>query len=116
MTPDEYYFEEGCFIIELHNSPDDPAVSVARARVEPGRTTRWHSLEDIHERYLILEGSGTVEIGGESPRRVGPGEVVRIPPDCRQRITNTGARDLVFLAVCTPRFVPSAYRDLEQEQ
>ena len=58
MMQDEYYFEEGCFITELHNSPDDPAVSVARARVEPGRTTRWHCLATIRERYVMIEGCG----------------------------------------------------------
>jgi len=113
MMPDEYYFEEGCFIVELHNTPDDPAVSVARARVEPGRTTRWHGLDGIEERYLIVAGSGRVEIGDDPPREVGPGDTVLIPPGCRQRIANTGATDLVFLAVCTPRFVPTAYLDLE---
>ena len=110
---DEYYFEEGCFITELHNSPDDSAVSVARARVEPGRTTRWHCLEAIQERYVMVEGCGLVEIGDEAPRTVHPGEVVQIPPGCRQRITNTGSRDLLFLVVCTPRFTLTAYRDLE---
>ncbi len=114
MAHDEYYFEEGCFITELHNSPDDPEVSVARARVEPGRTTRWHSLEAIRERYVMVEGSGLVEIGDEAPRTVLPGEVVHIPPDCRQRITNTGSRDLLFLVVCTPRFTLEAYCDLEK--
>jgi oxalate decarboxylase/phosphoglucose isomerase-like protein (cupin superfamily) len=39
--------------------------------------------------------------------------VVQIPPGCRQRITNTGSRDLLFLVVCTPRFTLTAYRDLE---
>ena len=29
---DEYFFEEGCYILELANRADDPAVSVARAR------------------------------------------------------------------------------------
>ena len=113
MAHDEYFFEEGCFITELHNSPDDPAVSVARARVEPGRTTRWHCLEAIRERYVMVEGSGLVEIGDEAPRTVLPGEVVQIPPGCRQRITNTGSLDLLFLVVCTPRFTLNAYRDLE---
>ena len=36
-----------------------------------------------------------------------------IPAGCRQRITNTGRDDLVFLALCTPRFVPASYEDLE---
>ena len=116
MGRDEYYFAEGCFITELLNSADDPAVSVARARVEPGRTTRWHRLEHIVETYLLVEGFGRVEIGTEKPRDVGPGDAVLIPAGCRQRITNTGTADLVFLAVCTPRFVVSAYRDLEEVQ
>ena len=114
MTHDEYYFEEGCFITELHNTETDPAVSVARARVEPGRTTLWHSLEAIQERYVIIEGRGLVEIGDEATRAVLPGEVVQIPPGCRQRITNTGSIDLLFLVVCTPRFTLEAYCDLEK--
>jgi len=112
---DEYYFKEGCFIVELLNSADDPAVSVARARVEPGRTTRWHSLEGICERYLLLAGYGRVEVGNAAPREVRAGDTVLIPAGCRQRITNTGGVDLVFLAVCTPRFVIKAYRDLEDD-
>jgi oxalate decarboxylase/phosphoglucose isomerase-like protein (cupin superfamily) len=39
--------------------------------------------------------------------------VVLIPPACRQRIANTGAGDLVFLAICTPRFSYDAYEELE---
>jgi hypothetical protein len=35
----EFYTSEKCFIIELSNSPDDPEVSIARARVEPGYFT-----------------------------------------------------------------------------
>lgn len=113
--PDEYFFREGCFIAELHNTPEDPAVSVARARVAPGSTTRWHSLDGIDERYLIAEGCGRVEVGDHPPQEVRAGGVVLIPAGCRQRITNTGASDLIFLAVCTPRFVPAAYRDLQDQ-
>lgn len=115
MERNEYYFKEGCFITELHNIADDPAVSIARARLEPGRTTHWHSLEGIGERYLLLAGNGWVEVGTEPPREVRPGEVVLIPAGCRQRITNPGTTDLIFLAICTPRFMVSAYRDLEDE-
>jgi len=88
-------------------------LSIARARVEVGVTTRWHLLEGIDERYLILSGVGNVEVGDESPRRVQAGDLVEIPAGCRQHIGNTGEVDLVFLALCTPRFVRSAYRDLE---
>jgi mannose-6-phosphate isomerase-like protein (cupin superfamily) len=109
----EYPFREGCYILELANAPDDPAVSIARARVPPGGTTRWHRLAATTERYVILAGTGRVELGGLPPAPVAAGTVVVIPPDCAQRIANTGSGDLVFLAICTPRFVPAAYTDLE---
>lgn len=109
----EYFTPELCHINELSNTADDPAASIARARVAPGVTTRWHRLNAITERYVILEGRGRVEIGDLRPQDVGPGDVVLIPPLCRQRITNVGTGDLVFLAICSPRFQPEAYEDLE---
>ena len=109
---DEYFFDEGCHIIEVSNSEDDPQLSVARARVEPGVTTKWHSLTEITERYVIVEGTGKVEVGNMAPCPVTAGDVVIIPPGERQRITNTGDDDLVFLAVCTPRFEVSKYVSL----
>ena len=110
----EYYFDEGCHIIEMSNSAQDPELSIARARVEPGQTTRWHSLAATSERYVILSGTGLVEVGEQAPAGVGPGDTVIIPPGAPQRIANTGNEDLVFLALCTPRFRVEAYRDLEE--
>lgn len=109
----EFYVSEGCHILEMSNAADDPAVSIARARVEPGVTTRWHRVRGIVERYVLLEGRGRVEVGDLAPQEVGPGDVVLIPPSCRQRIANVGEGDLVFLAICTPRFVAEAYEDIE---
>ena len=108
----EFYISEGCFITEWWNTPDDPAASVARARVPPGVTTRWHRLAGTPERYVILEGIGLASVG-KLERVVNPGDVVLIPPGCAQRIANTGQGDLVFLAVCTPRFTPEAYEEIE---
>jgi mannose-6-phosphate isomerase-like protein (cupin superfamily) len=109
---DEYWFVEGCFITELSNTAEDPEVSIARARVEPGVTTRWHRLYGITERYVIIEGTGRVELDGLVAQQVTAGDVVMIPPGTAQRITNTGDADLVFLAICSPRFVPEAYHNL----
>jgi len=105
----EYYFAEGCYITEVSNSTDDLQLSITRARVEPGKTTRWHYLRGTIERYVILEGSGRVEVGDLEPQLVTAGDVVIIPPEERQRITNNGENDLVFLAICSPRFVESQY-------
>jgi mannose-6-phosphate isomerase-like protein (cupin superfamily) len=110
----EYYTDEKCFIVEVSNSDADPDLSIARARVAPGATTRWHRLDGITERYVIISGQGRVEIGALPPAPVGPGDVVLIPPMCRQRITNTGKADLIFMAICTPRFKAAAYEDIDE--
>ena len=111
----EFYIDEGCHIRELSNTADDPGVSLAHARVEPGVVTRWHRLDGIIERYVILEGVGRVELGAEPPQIVQPGDVVLIPAGCPQRIANTGAAHLRFLAICTPRYRPEAYIDTDAE-
>lgn len=112
ISPDlesEFYTSERCHIVELSNSEDDPQVSIARVRVAPGVTTQLHQLNRPFERYYILEGKGRVEVGELPPQDVIPGFVVLIPPMCRQRITNTGSEDLLFLAICSPRFCVDDY-------
>ena len=114
FNPDaEFYADEGCYITEISNSGSDSEASIARARVKPGATTRWHRLKVTAERYVIVEGRGYVEVGESLQAHVATGDVVLIPPMQRQRITNTGSGDLVFLAVCTPRYVDEVYEDME---
>ena len=109
----EFYTAERCHILELSNSADDEALSIARARVEPGITTAFHKVIDTAERYVILAGQGRVDLEGQEPESVGIGDVVLIPPGVEQRITNTGDTDLVFLALCTPRFQQDRYFSTE---
>lgn len=111
----EFYTDERCHIIEISNSDNDEQGSIARARVAPGVTTQWHLLRDITERYLVLSGTGLVEVRGLEPTPVQAGDVVIIPAATPQRITNTGPADLLFYAICTPRFVPEAYLSLDHK-
>jgi mannose-6-phosphate isomerase-like protein (cupin superfamily) len=114
MAPQaEFHTPEGCFINELSNADADPEASIARARVPPGITTRWHRLNGTTERYVLVSGAGRMEVGNLPPQDIGPGDVVLIPPGCRQRITSVGDEDLVFLAVCTPRYRSEAYEDVD---
>lgn len=112
QTP-EYYFDEGCYITEWWNEMPDPEVSVARARLPAGQRTRPHSLSNTQERYLVLQGEGLLFIGDQ------PGQVLRcndaalIPAGEVQSIVATGDQDLVFLAICTPRFEQHNYRALD---
>jgi mannose-6-phosphate isomerase-like protein (cupin superfamily) len=110
---EELLAAEQCHILETWNRADDPDLSVARARVAPGVTTRWHRLQGISERYLIVSGHGLAEVEGMDPATVRPGDLLYIPAGHAQRIRNTGTSDLLFYALCTPRFRWSAYDDLE---
>ena len=111
----EFYTAEGCFINEISNRDADPEASIARARIAPGVTTRWHRLAGITERYVLLSGAGKMEVGNLRAQTVAPGDVVLIPPGCRQRITNLGDEDLILLAICTPRFRDEAYEDIDPD-
>jgi len=106
----EFYIEEGCYITELSNSTSDPGLSIARARVEVGVTTHMHKLLNTIERYVILEGEGLVEVGEDAAKKITANDVVLIPAECAQRITNIGSNDLIFLVLCTPRFINACYQ------
>lgn len=105
----EYWFEEGCFITELMNNGANPDQSIARARVPAGTGTKWHRLQGTTERYVVLSGSGMVWIGEQAAQQVVAGDCVTIPPAMAQRIDADAGDDLVFLAICTPRFLPENY-------
>ena len=110
---EEFMTPEGCSILESWNNDDDPAVSIARARVKPGVTTKLHRVDGLAERYLIIAGSALVTIGDREAERVAPGDVVVIPPGISQKAMNDGQVDLIFYCICTPRFSQEAYKELE---
>ncbi len=110
----EYYFKEGCFIEEWLNTPDHQDLSIARVRVEANSETRLHSLSNTTERYVILTGQAEVTVG-ENSWQVSEGDVVIIEPDQAQKIRNETASDLIFFAICSPRFQTDCYQDLETD-
>lgn len=105
-TLHEYLTPERCYIAENFCCPN---LSIARATVKPGVTTVPHHLKGVQEIYLIASGQGTVTIGDLKPTPVTAGDVVVIPPETSQKITNTGPEDLVFHCICTPRFTEECY-------
>ena len=110
----EFFTDERCYIQELLNTEQSPDVSVAIARVEPGVTTQLHCLTGVSETYILSQGTGVVEVNHERCP-VATGDKIFIPADVPQRITNTGRTDLLFYCVCTPRFEPTCYVNLEDE-
>ena len=113
-TASEFYTSERCYITELLSTDASPQVSLARARVKPGVTTQLHALRGVVESYVIKRGSGIIEID-RLPHPVKAGDRVLIKAGLPQRITNNGKIDLEFYFVCTPRFTPDCYINLESD-
>ena len=110
----EYFFQEGCYITEFWNENSDQQVSVAQARLPTGARTKSHALKNTVERYVILSGEGLMQIGENPPQSVRTNDIVYIPASTSQSIENTGDNELVFLAICTPRFEEANYIALEE--
>jgi mannose-6-phosphate isomerase-like protein (cupin superfamily) len=111
----ETLLPEGCFLFENWGAATsgDKNVSIARARAKPGVTTKAHWLSGVQEIYLIVQGKGKVTVGDLKPTEVSKGDVVVIPPETVQSITNVGKTDLFYYCICTPAFVPECYHDNE---
>jgi quercetin dioxygenase-like cupin family protein len=67
-------------------------------RLRPRQQGRIHRHERQEEVYVVLEGTLTLEIEGE-PRALARGELARVAPDVRRRLSNRGDALLLVLAI-----------------
>ena len=79
--------------------------SLAEASLSAGVATDRHYHKLSEEFYFLLEGTGTMEINGQT-REVTPGDAILIPPGAWHQITATTS--LRFLCCCAP---PYAHED-----
>ncbi len=91
--------EDGSEIREYHHTP---AQSLAESTLQPGQRTDRHYHRVAEEIYLILEGSGVVEVDGEE-RPVVPGDAVLIPPGAWHQLT-AGEAGVRLLCTCVPAY------------
>jgi len=75
--------------------------SLAEAQIPSGGATQRHYHKLSEEFYFILEGSGEMEIDGET-RQVGPGDAILIPPGAWHEIR--AGQPLRFLCCCAPPY------------
>lgn len=81
--------------------------AVEEFEIAPGAKAEPH-YHDTHEYYFILEGEAVVQIGDEA-RRVGPKDLVYIPPNAVHTIwpvDGGGVRSLAFAASYQPPTLP----------
>jgi mannose-6-phosphate isomerase-like protein (cupin superfamily) len=77
--------------------------SLAEATLAAGTRTRRHYHARTEEIYVMLEGSGRMEVAGDE-RDVGPGDAILIPPRAWHEIEASAAGELRFLCCCAPPY------------
>jgi mannose-6-phosphate isomerase-like protein (cupin superfamily) len=87
-------------ILDRANAPVQNQ-SLAEATVPVGQPTERHYHKLSEEFYFILEGTGTMEIDGET-HTVSPEDAILIPPGAWHQIT--ASQTLRFLCCCAPPY------------
>lgn len=77
--------------------------SLAEATLAAGQATARHRHARTEEIYVVLAGSGEMEVEGERGR-VGPGDAILIPPGVRHQIRAGPDAELRFLCCCAPPY------------
>jgi mannose-6-phosphate isomerase-like protein (cupin superfamily) len=77
--------------------------SLAEATLPPGAGTQRHYHARTEEIYVVLEGSGRMEVDGEE-RDVAPGDAILVPPSAWHEIRADADAELRFLCCCAPQY------------
>jgi len=80
-------------------------LSIAKITIPPHTSVEKHYHLQSEEVYQIIDGEGAMLLGKET-RKVGPGEVVPIPPGTWHSIDNQSDQDLVMIVTCSPPWKP----------
>ena len=76
--------------------------SLAEAVLGPGDATERHYHAETEELYVVIEGTGKMEVDGDR-REVGPGDAILIPAGAWHQI-RAGVEELRFLCCCAPPY------------
>jgi mannose-6-phosphate isomerase-like protein (cupin superfamily) len=99
-----YVTKDGSTVRELYHPSSSPftGASLAEASVERGGHTEAHVHWKSQEIYYILEGSGSMELGGDV-FDVSPGDAILIKPGTPHSL-EAGEDGLRLLCVCSPAY------------
>ena len=67
--------------------------------LEPGEAPPLHSHDDTEQVFYVIRGVGVLHIGTSEQFSVGPGDLVRIPPNTMHRIQCHGSEPMAYLSV-----------------
>ena len=73
-----------------------PFTQIARVVVPPGEVLTAHAHADMHELFIIIEGTACMVVDGR-PHDLKAGDAIAISPGEVHELSNPAAEDLVFL-------------------
>ncbi len=76
-------------------------MSVTWLEVPAGAEQTLHSHEEGEQVYVIVRGSGTMSVAGDT-QRVGEGDLILVPPATEHAIANDGEDELACVSVQSP--------------
>jgi mannose-6-phosphate isomerase-like protein (cupin superfamily) len=87
-------------------------LSVTWLTVPAGASQALHSDEASEQAYVIVRGSATMSVAGDT-QKVDEGDLILVPPATEHSVSNDGESDLACLSIQSP---PVAAADLYSDQ
>ena len=91
-------FDAGERFLRLRDTLGVESFGLNQLVLEPGQGSRIHRHERQEEVYVVLEGTLTLEYDGER-HELGEGDVARVAPDVKRRLSNRTDRRVALLAM-----------------
>ena len=76
-------------------------MSVTWLEIPAGAEQTLHSHEEAEQVYVVVRGSGTMSVAGDT-QRVGEGDLILVPPATDHAVVNDGDGELACVSVQSP--------------
>lgn len=80
----------------FHKGDLPPFTQIARVVVPPGEVLAAHAHADMHELFIILEGTARMIVDGR-PHDLKPGDAVALTPGENHELSNPSSKPIVVL-------------------
>jgi quercetin dioxygenase-like cupin family protein len=77
------------------------AMAIWSGEIEPGGVAEEHLHEEMEQAFYIIDGECDFKLG-EEMHRLGPGNLVYIPPKVSHRVISVGKTSLKLLIIMAP--------------
>ena len=90
------------FLLVAESTVGANHITTSLVEMAPGGIQRPHH-HDTEQCYMVLEGSGIMEVDGERAE-IGPGDTVFIPSSSVHGLVNNGGTTMKYLSAGSPAF------------